>query len=147
MTIFAVSDGVFCIFMALLSALVVESVFKKLTACIDSFFALSACLLLIFTVLAAAAFNVMTRIENPYEPYVAQLDFANQTRAFFHNPAKPNMTEAELLAYNVESNYYFYFDVGQKFQDAKGRFNLSNEYWEGKWYGSFEVRKKLGVTF
>ncbi|CAD5219217.1 unnamed protein product [Bursaphelenchus xylophilus] len=131
-------DGVFCIFMALLSALVVESVFKKLTACIDSFFALSACLLLIFTVLAAAAFNVMTRIENPYEPYVAQLDFANQTRAFFHNPAKPNMTEAELLAYNVESNYYFYFDVGQKFQDAKGRFNLSNEYWEGKWYGSFE---------
>uniref|UniRef100_A0A1I7SGE9 Acyl_transf_3 domain-containing protein n=1 Tax=Bursaphelenchus xylophilus TaxID=6326 RepID=A0A1I7SGE9_BURXY len=131
-------DGVFCISMALLSAFVIESVFKKLTACIDSFFALSACLLIIFTVFVAAAFNVMARIENPTEPFAKQLDFANQTRAFFHSPAKPNMTEAELLAFNEESGPYFSLELGKKFQNAKGRFSLSNEYWEGKYYGSFE---------
>ncbi|CAD5219269.1 unnamed protein product [Bursaphelenchus xylophilus] len=138
MLIFAVPDGVFCISMALLSAFVIESVFKKLTACIDSFFALSACLLIIFTVFVAAAFNVMARIENPTEPFAKQLDFANQTRAFFHSPAKPNMTEAELLAFNEESGPYFSLELGKKFQNAKGRFSLSNEYWEGKYYGSFE---------
>uniref|UniRef100_A0A1I7RQC9 SGNH domain-containing protein n=1 Tax=Bursaphelenchus xylophilus TaxID=6326 RepID=A0A1I7RQC9_BURXY len=139
MLIFAVPDGVFCISMALLSAFVIESVFKKLTACIDSFFALSACLLIIFTVFVAAAFNVMARIENPTEPFAKQLDFANQTRAFFHSPAKPNMTEAELLAFNEESGPYFSLELGKKFQNAKGRFSLSNEYWEGKYYGSFEA--------